>query len=1411
MFNPYIFDKKFICICDSAMTKLFEFAKQKQMISYTDKNMQNPVVKNKPIKEHYRELKNFQGVINVPHAVISIGAADILNEKFDVTDFEFVYKKIIHLLANNFGVNKLFLCLVNPMLDNVDVKYWRRLEEINRSIYFLAIYNDNCNFVNCFSTFVQRKKIYTHLPWFNYVYEGEILYNIKLDNFQKLDPVGKLDQFAWSEAGNFRIAKILQNRVKKATGNTIFTEEVIPAQNLKKPIKSNSIDKLLGVDEEPIYLDITASRLDEDILDSSKQDELVFLKCTSNPVLPVVTLMVGDEPIEALIDSGASHVLINENKYETLKQKYPVLEKCEIPMRNARKFSQATGPSVVKITKRSALIYKFQDATGTNSLFHVPVFVTKDLNSEVLFGRNALNDLGADISMKKNCLKCINPQTGVKFKVQFSSTKPNPHLKIDINASVPPTSVLQANNITCLQTDEVPDYNIQTKLKLEEALSKLDGETSRKLREILLNHLPLFEDRIGKCSIYEHEFEFESEPKNIWCKTRHIPHRFQKAVQAIIQQWIESDVVEECPSTYKVGLVNVDKGGGKVRPCGDFQPLNKYMKMHSNEVPNIQHLMMIFRNKKWFTTLDFNNGFLQIPLKNKSRKYCSFVHEGRSYVFKRVPYGTKDSMPAFIIALQKLLGDLDFVSCYVDDVLIHSETLEEHIQHIKIVLDRIRRANMTLNITKSKWCQTEIKYLGLIINSEGCTIDREKIQSILDFKVPQNIKELQSFVGLFQYYRNYIPNLAEISAPLYQLQTVETKNFKWTPECQQAYDRLKTELSNAVLLHFPDFSKEFIVYTDASTVAVAGVVMQEDEDERGKCLLKPLAFTSRVLKEHEKHYSIMELELLAIINTLVKNYYMLIGQKIRLYTDNKALTYLRRNEILPNRIIRWLLYLENFQIEIHHISGASNTVADSLSRYTKLVNKKDLDYFVFLFNHRPSVELKNQIQRLGNYQKKDERLQMFVKRQDEKVCFNNELRLYSYKGNDGIYRIYIPAELQAKLIDFYHNQYGHVGITKLIGIIRRTFDWPDLTVQITDYTNACVQCQWAKRSSSNLLGPMTNLSAQDFNDTICLDFFGPLPKGRAGLEYILVIEDLLTKYVKLYPMKNATSKNTIEKIERWIQEFGPPKNILSDNGPQFRATRYREHFKTKNINLRFTSRYTPSSNPAERIMATIGQVIRVFIPEKQRKWPELIADIENKLNYTENATTKAIPHEVVKGTVVPDELADIVIKNRKIRADLKEFARKNFENSARKRAAMLQNQKHSTLSIGTLVLIKNRILSDKLAGVATKLSKQWLGPFKIIRQRYPNVYEMEEIDNPGNVIQENIRHLRVYKAGAAEKTIPLNGTPSSTAANKTQIASIESNHPNSDTVPLRESQDRWSSVIENVDRQLRTLLFKNNR
>ena len=338
---------------------------------------------------------------------------------------------------------------------------------------------------------------------------------------------------------------------------------------------------------------------------------------------------------------------------------------------------------------------------------------------------------------------------------------------------------------------------------------------------------------------------------------------------------------------------------------------------------------------------------------------------------------------------------------------------------------------------------------------------------------------------------------------------------------------------------------------------------------------------------------------------------------------------------------------------------------------------------------------------------------------------------FKLRGRDGIYRIYVPKVLRNELVEYYHNDAQHPGINKTITIIHRYFDWPGLRSDVEEFIEICDNCKKSKRRNLTPYGKMQNVISTRKGELLSIDIFGPLPTGRAGLERILVVMDVFTKYVKLYPIKKADSKTCIRAMERYIKEFGLPMTILSDNGSNFRSEEWFKHWRYRNVNLRFTNVYHPAANPVERVMQTISETIRMKVTKYNHGiWPVLLPEVERRINTTEHIVT-GVPPVVLHLGLKPG----ISGSTELIKMERTEFFRALDQAKKIMRHKLQQRNEYfvkkygepQELYPGEVVYVKTHPQSSKEKHFSKKLAYLFLGPYVIKKYQGNNSYLVENL------------------------------------------------------------------------------------
>jgi hypothetical protein len=344
-----------------------------------------------------------------------------------------------------------------------------------------------------------------------------------------------------------------------------------------------------------------------------------------------------------------------------------------------------------------------------------------------------------------------------------------------------------------------------------------------------------------------------------------VPYALKEEMKRQFDEMLDKGVITSCASPWAAPVILVPKkshdGKPKYRFRTDFRGLNSVTMTPVYPIPDIKSNLSLMAGSKYFTLLDIENAYWNIPIKEEDRDKTGFVTPFGSFRYERMAFGLSGAPSTFQRVMDAMLVGLRDVEVlvYLDDLLIFSETIEDHVRRIRLVFDRVREANFKLNVAKCTFAVPEVVYLGHVVNKHGVAPDPSKVSAIKNFPRPKTVKDVRSFLGLSGYYRAFIQNYAAMSRPLTQL-TKKNESFKWTDCHQQAFESLKDALTSDSVLAHPKFDQPFILSTDASDYAISAILSQLHGDKE-----RPISFASRMLNAAERNYSTTQKELLAVV------------------------------------------------------------------------------------------------------------------------------------------------------------------------------------------------------------------------------------------------------------------------------------------------------------------------------------------------------------------------------------------------------------------------------------------------------------------------------------------------------------------------------------------------------------------
>ena len=459
-------------------------------------------------------------------------------------------------------------------------------------------------------------------------------------------------------------------------------------------------------------------------------------------------------------------------------------------------------------------------------------------------------------------------------------------------------------------------------------LSHLPLVQRKELAEVITQYREVFPDVPSKTNLIEHDVDVgDSAP------IKQHPYRVSPMKKELldkeVQYMLKNDIIEESQSNWSSPCILVPKHDGGFRFCTDFRKVNDKTKSDSFPIPRIADCIDQIGNAKFVSTFDMLKGYWQVPLTQRAREISAFVTPSGLYQYKVMPFGMKNAPATFQRMVNKLVRDIDGCEGYIDDVVIFSDNWSDHIHQIKRFFQIMREAKLTINLMKSEFGKASVKYLGHIVGQGQVRPLDAKIQTIVKYPIPTSRKELARFLGMAGYYRNFCLNFSDIAAPLTNLLSKRVK-FVWTDDCQLAFDKVKLLLQKSPVLKSPDYEKPFKLIIDSSDVGTGSVLVQEASDG----LDHPVSYFSKKFLKYQKNYSVVEKETLGLVLAL-EHFDVYLGStpfKIKVYTDHNPLTFLKTMKNKNQRLVRWSLALQEYNLEIQHIPGSENVVADALSR-----------------------------------------------------------------------------------------------------------------------------------------------------------------------------------------------------------------------------------------------------------------------------------------------------------------------------------------------------------------------------------------------------------------------------------------------------------------------------------------------
>jgi hypothetical protein len=701
------------------------------------------------------------------------------------------------------------------------------------------------------------------------------------------------------------------------------------------------------------------------------------------------------------------------------------------------------------------------------------------------------------------------------------------------------------------------------------------------------------------------------------------PYRYAPILKTEIERQVndmlQQGLIQKSTSAFASPVLLVKKKDQSWRFCVDYRQLNAITVKGKYPVPIIEELLDELSGAAYFSSLDLQAGFHQIRMKAGDEFKTAFQTHFGQFEFRVMSFGLTGAPGTFQDAMNTTLAPYlrKFVLVFFDDILLYSATLEDHLQHLRLVFELLTRDKWTLKLSKCAFAQTQISYLGHVISAVGVGTDPSKLDAISQWPSPSSVKELRSFLGLAGYYRRFVRHFGIISKPLTNLLR---KNilFIWTPAHESAFTALKSALCNSPVLALPNFERSFTIETDASESGVGAVLMQDGH---------PLAFLSKALGPKTRGLSTYEKEFMAILLAVQAWRPYLQFHEFTILTDQRSLTQLgeqRLNTYWQQRVFSKLLGL---QYRIVYRPGSDNRAADALSRHPA---PPEVCATVTALEPTWSTAVQH------SYANDPVAIAMMSKLALDPQSIPNftlKAAILRYRN-----RIWVGNDtaLQQRLISEFHSSAwgGHSGVPVTHMRLKQCFAWKGMKSAVKAFVQSCSICQQSKYDRTKSPGLLQPLPVPDSAwQVISMDFIEGLPLSHSS-NCILVVVDLLTKYAHFVALRHPFSASGVAKafFHNVYRLHGLPCAIISDRDRIFTSHFWSELFKLADVRLCRSSAYHPQSDgQTERLNQCLETYLRCYVHACPRNWSSWLSSAEFWYNTSPHSAIGRSPFEALYG------------------------------------------------------------------------------------------------------------------------------------------------------------------------------------
>lgn len=839
---------------------------------------------------------------------------------------------------------------------------------------------------------------------------------------------------------------------------------------------------------------------------------------------------------------------------------------------------------------------KIKDSSPLNEIYLCTSDLTDCITSVDMTSVNVVNNLPVTSDMATICLN--DEITYDHFDITNSSH----------NEPASDFSIEHDCELDSIETNFELLFDIDPKLNLE---------IKSCIEECIFQEYVNIDHSVIKSPAYEMEIQLENQTP-FYYHPRRLSYVEKSEVREMIQELLEKGIIKPSDSPYASPIVLVKKKNGDTRMCVDYRALNKLTVRDNFPLPLIEDCLEYLNNKKVFTLLDLKSGFHQVKISDASTKFTSFVTPEGQYEYLRMPFGLKNAPSVFQRFINKILKsfiDSGKIVVYIDDILLASENMDEHLALLSEVLRCIATNGLELQINKCQFAYSSIEYLGFVVSSEGIKPGTRKLEAVQKFPTPTSVKNVRSFLGLCSFFRRFIPGFAQCANPLYRLTHNEVP-FDFDEKCIYSFETLKELLMSAPVLSIYDPTRETELHTDASKLGYGAVLLQRQTDNK----FHPVAYFSKSVSDHEKNYHSYELETLAVVYALARFRVYLGGIRFTIVTDCNSLVQTFSRKEVNTRIARWVWEFERFNYVAKYRKGASMGHADALSRnpIVAIISSSDIGL---------------QLQATQNRDPTIKRLKEVLE-SSESAPYEMHNGIIYRRNKLGRLLFYVPKEMEQQLIHHIHEKIGHFGSDKCYAQMKTNYWMPNLKEKIDVFISNCIKCilySAPPKSTEHSLYSIPKKSVPF--DTIHIDHFGPLPSVNSKQKHLLVIVDSFTKFVKVYPATSTSTKEVCRALEKYFEFYSRPSRIISDRGTCFTSTEFTEFIEKHNIQHIKNASASPQANgQVERINRILKNMLgKLTEPLQHSDWTKQIKHVEYAINNTLQKSIGTSPSQVLFG------------------------------------------------------------------------------------------------------------------------------------------------------------------------------------